>query len=644
MSNDVLNIYTGRDDIPKNLHGVCEGCIHNARDKYNEFTSDSATYYEDGFGVQCSYIPPDEVFFPAKLKKSIPPEDFNQINSLKSALLWGEQNLLNPDNGKPWRAWSYQRGPLLCPCPRKCYRFGRRTGKTTLLSVEILWYLFTSCGGTLRDPDTKKIRKNLKVLLLAPQKSHIENVFDRIRAFLNLSPALSNCIDRNKRGSPQIISLLGEGQLGGGNMLSGFASGDSSGNKGLAARGQDADLVVMDEGAFVSKEVIENVINPILYTRPTTRFIISSTPSGIANDYFENICTKRPDFAEFYVPATSHPNWAEMEDQVKKDFGSSQEEWDKEVLAKFSPAGIGVYRGDLVKLAQHKYTYGQMLPNASQIFTIGVDWNKEHGTEIVVIATDKKAPHSSYVVWAENISKKEFTTPSGIGRIVELNRMWQPSWIYVDAGGGDGGQMLRYHGRAMAGKNPVDARLMNIVKSYDFASKIEFQEHDGRKVKAAAKQFMVENSVKRFELGAIKYPREDLSITRQLNNYIVARRTPVGAPVFGMKEKKWGDHRLDAMNLALVAVRLQFPSMFNESLAPLGNPIAVIPNEEATPPVERVVLPQSVNLLNAGQNHSRDWRKPNPNARGGVLQSWGGDPTAGNSRFPRSSRSKLFRR
>jgi hypothetical protein len=635
-----LSIEVGRRDIPSCLHGDCLKCIKHARDKYNNFMSDSGTFYEDGFAVECSFIPPNENFVDKKLKDHMTKEDWETVNAYRSALLWGEKYLVDPDNGRPWKAWSYQRGPLLCNSPRAVYRFGRRTGKTTILAVKILWYLFTAGGGRMKDPETGKIRNNLKVLLLAPQKSHVENIFDRIRAFLAATPSLSSCIDRNKRGSPQMITLASESGIGGGSALTGFASGDSSGSKGLSARGQDADLIILDEGAFISAQAIEGVVLAILYTRPSTHFIISSTPSGIANDYFETVCTKRPDFAEFYVPATERPDWSIMEKQMKREYGSSQEQYDKEVLAAFSPAGIGVYREDLVRFAQSDYEYGDLTPNAGMVYTFGVDWNKEHGTEIAIIATQKGLPHVSYVVHSENIPKKENTSPRGISRIVELNKIWKPLWIYVDAGGGDGGAMLRFHGRKMVGKDILDATLKDIVKDFDFGSKIEVAEHDGIRKKVPSKPFMVENSVKKFELGELKFPRSDLNILRQLNNYIVIRRTPAGIPVYGTKEKKFGDHTLDAINLALVAVRIELPSFHNPEIGPMGTPVAFVPNAQTQEePLNRVILPavaarpQDVVQRNVGISQV---------THGSVIKYWGREPSE--KEVSQNRTSKISRR
>jgi hypothetical protein len=840
-------------NIPKLLHPDCKECISNAREKYSNYITTIGEHYEDGFGVDCPFIPPDELFVDSRLRSKLSEQDFELVNSYRSALLWGEKNLIDPNSGRPWKAWPYQRGPLLCKSPRKVYRFGRRclpvgtpilmangfwksietvipgevvvssepsgklttkkvlnffdngykevyritlsngasidctsnhplltqvyksvaewrsiedgleegmkvrildhyncwgtkqisdldsfdfskkfsdevfflnkesiisilrklfsssnsicseesgvklfsdsrkmldqvrllllklgiignisreftdgifqfklsitsykslynfyriikddsipdliftedynfvsistiiaigfqptydievedthnfvsngifthnTGKSTILAIEILWYLFTSAGGTIKDEVTGKIRKNLKVLLLTPQKTHVEGIFGRIRDFVSVSPNLENCIGRNKRGSPQIISLVSNDGIGEGNTVTGFASGDSSGSRGLTARGQDADLIVLDEGAFISAEAIKGVVLAILYTHPNTKFIVSSTPSGIAGDYFEDICIRRPDFAEFYVPATKRPDWSRVEDQIRREFGNTQENYDKEVLAAFSPAGIGVYREDLVRFAKEDYYYGDYQYSRAFVYTFGIDWNKEHGTEIAIIATKRSPPHISYVVHSENIPKKSHTSPLGVSRIVELNRIWQPAWIYVDAGGGDGGVILRHHGQLMVKKHMVDARLKDIVKDFNFGSSLSIVEHDGSIKKVPAKPFMVDNSVKKFELGEIKFPKDDINLAKQFNNYIVARRTPAGIPVYDSKDKKVGDHVLDSVNLALVAVRLEFSSFYNDStpkIDPINFVRPSIPNEQKT----RIILPSNVGI------------------------------------------------
>jgi hypothetical protein len=633
-----LKLFTGREDIPKKLHLVCEECLKLCREKYSGVTDENGVYHQDGFACGCSYIPISEEYYPASLKAQMSPEEWTLANSLKSPLLWGETNLIDPDTGRPWKAWPYQRGFLLCTCSRISARWGRRTGKTTALAVLILWFLFTSGGGAFRDPETKKIRRNLKVLLLAPQKAHIANIFERMRAFLSANPELSRSVTRDKRGSPEIIAVSDPSGFTK-NEVSGFTSGDAAGSKGLGPRGQDADLVVMDEGAFVSEFVILNTVHPILYTKPTTRYVVTSTPGISPGDYFEKICTKRPDFKEFYVPATFRPDWEEVKEQVVRDFGNSQEEWDKEVMALFSAAGIGVYRPDIIKQAQIDRPYGSFRYTPGLIYTLGADWNKEHGTEIAVIGTSRGTPYVSFLVWAENIPKKEFSTLSGVERIIELNKIWKLDWAYVDAGGGDGGALLRNYGLTQVGKDIFSAKLKDIVRTIDFGSKLEVQESSGIKNKYQAKHFMVNNSVRKLESGTFKYPREDTLLTAQLGNYVVKSRTISDIPVYGLNEKRWGDHRLDAVNLALLAVRLEYPSFSGEQVNFTFGEIGFIPPSDKNS--DRIIVPSFVAASTEGRNipYRRDKARIPFDSGRGIRRVWGTIPSEEN-RFPNRRRFK----
>ena len=72
------------------------------------------------------------------------------------------------------------------------------------------------------------------------------------------------------------------------------------------------------------------------------------------------------------------------------------------------------------------------------------------------------------------------------------------------------------------------------------------------------KYFLVENAIRIFESGEFIFPKDDEILTKQLQNYIVAKRNPQNnKPVYGMDNKYIGDHRLDAMLLALGGVSLE---------------------------------------------------------------------------------------
>ena len=452
------------------------------------------------------------------------------------------------------------------------------SGKSVLLTIEILWTLFTSNGGML-DPVSNQVRRNIEILFVAPNKPHISSVFEKLKQFIDASPLLREVVSRQKRGSPEELWLYGKDGTERGNKIVGFAGGEHSGSKGVSARGQDADKIIMDEAAFISSNVVIDVIRPILATRPTTSLLISSTPN-LPGDEYEKYCTQSPQFVEFYSPTTEVPNFQkELEPILKKDFAGDQEKWDHEILALFSVAGSGVFRDDLIKGSQMEYSFSKMRRNNSLIYTFGIDWNREHGTEIAIVGTERREPHISWLVYAENIPKKAWSALAGVERVVALNRIWEPTWIFPDDGGSEGGvNLLKLHGYNNIGKNIVDARLKDIVEAFDSGSSIPLLNHaTGEEKKYYAKQLMIEHFVRKLEIGEFRYPAEEILLTRQMQGYVIHHRTQRGQPIYQASESKVGDHRLDAVALALVALRLKYSSFYEAGIFPMKVNIIQIP-------------------------------------------------------------------
>jgi hypothetical protein len=105
--------------------------------------------------------------------------------------------------------------------------------------------------------------------------------------------------------------------------------------------------------------------------------------------------------------------------------------------------------------------------------------------------------------------------------------------------------------------------LLDILKKYDSGSSIKVLDPvSSEEVRKPAKPFMVNASIRLFEQGLIKVSSGDHTLEKQLRNYIVERITPTGTPVYGLQEPKVLDHRLDALNLAIVAFHLEFNDLY----------------------------------------------------------------------------------
>jgi hypothetical protein len=168
------------------------------------------------------------------------------------------------------------------------------------------------------------------------------------------------------------------------------------------------------------------------------------------------------------------------------------------------------------------------------------------------------------------VSREGWTQLSACHKIAEANRLWKPVSIYVDAGfGATQLEVLRKFGfdalsDPTRGPTHPDSALARNVKSYNFSSKVETRDlFTKQPMQKAAKPFLVESTVRRFEAGDIKVPETDESLEAQLLGYIIDRITPTGNPVYKASASA-GDHALDAMMLSIIAFVLE--------VTPIGKP------------------------------------------------------------------------
>lgn len=109
----------------------------------------------------------------------------------------------------------------------------------------------------------------------------------------------------------------------------------------------------------------------------------------------------------------------------------------------------------------------------------------------------------------------------------------------------------------MKGPGHPDERLKDIVVPYDFGSRVEILDlWTGCPIEKPAKPFLVENSVRRFETKMVRISKLDKLLEEQLRGYLVKVGVS-GHPIYYPDNDTVGDHRLDALNLALVAFTLK---------------------------------------------------------------------------------------
>ena len=128
----------------------------------------------------------------------------------------------------------YQDRAIRCTSARKMLRWGRRTGKTQIISAYLLWLAVTN--------------DNYKVLAITPMKSQAKEIFDRLHDFFALAPEL-NQDTRSKQQPYYEVNFLN------GSRIRIFVSGTGSGsNAGTQVRGQEADIIFIDEMDYLDDD------------------------------------------------------------------------------------------------------------------------------------------------------------------------------------------------------------------------------------------------------------------------------------------------------------------------------------------------------------------------------------------------------
>ena len=546
------------------LHPYCQEC-QKKRVADKDGPLDKITkvpiYKKGDFIVKCRGIPKDYNFIPnfEKIKHKLTPEEIEYSKELYDPILWAKKHLdWEPRASKD--GLEYQGLIARCTSKRKILRMGRRSGKSDVIAVLILHYMFTN------NPESKRWDKNQKkwvkgfstILFLAPYLSQVKLVFDRITEFLDKNPDLNAEVKRKVATPFHSIELYS------GVKIVMFPSGAKSGAGAESVRGQKADFIILDEMDYLNEKDLETIM-ALLMEHGDVNLLCASTPSG-KREYFWRFCVERPDFKEFHFTALVNPQWNDDLERELRMFYKTEIGWDHEVMANFGEQMEGVFQIKFVDQALTEYKMIDQKPEPGWIYSIGTDWNDtKNGCKICVVGFDTNSKVFRKVDVA-TIQKQGFQQLTAVSTIVDMNRRWKPAFIYVDAGYGTTqielikkfGVEAQYSKLATA---RVDSNLMK-VKAIDFGSVIEvFDPFTGEPRKLPMKPYMISNAVSKFEQLQVQISKDDDDLYKQLIGYIVARVTVKGSPVYEAGPD--GDHDLDAFVLALLAFSVELSEFTN---------------------------------------------------------------------------------
>lgn len=490
-------------------------------------------------GLTKTPFPPEcyrdiEENIPSQEETGMNDDDYELAQVIYSPTEWARHML-------KWEPYWYQEEMLRCTSQFKVARAGRRIGKTAAIALYGLWFAAT--------------HSNKTVLVVAPFQAQVAKIFQEVDKFISMNKELGASVER-RVNSPPIKRVFANGSL-----IIGFATGKNSGTNSDQIRGQDANLILMDELDFQNDYEIEHIM-AIMFTDPECGIWASSTPKGWRRKFYQLCTDKEMGFKEFHYISKESVRHTEKAEKLARAI-TSEHGYMHEYYAEFGEEASGVYRSDLVDMSLQDYELSKCRPKKGGNRVMGVDWNAHAGVHIIIVewtGTHYKLVHKTVV------PKSEFTQLSAVQRIIQLDAVWNCDWIYVDEGYGT----TQIEHLKKTGKQFPKTGLARKVKAIQMGRTVTIREPVyGSEIKKSTKQFMVELSVHQMEEGRIILPDEEdtqviiepdapdqpnVGLVQQMRAFTVVRQSSSGAPVYSQDV----DHTLVAWQLAILGFMMEY--------------------------------------------------------------------------------------
>lgn len=410
--------------------------------------------------------------------------------------------------------------------------------------------------------------RNFRILMLAPYENQIRNMFTRLNELIAESPLVKQLVVSTTKNPAKI-------ELANGSMILGFTTGDDA----SSVRGQRGDWLFFDEIDFMSTYCYE-VCASIAMERPEIGITVSSTPLG-KRTHFYSMCTDKSwNYSQHYHPSTHNPGWnAQMEAELRSQL--TAEGYVHEVMAEFGTQETGVFDKNKLDAAKSfldyayneldffqknnikekglpeplMYNFDKYNPPPRNIFrTMGVDWDK-YGAASSILILDYDIGLNKFKVFKRiEIPRSEYTYDNAVNKIVELNEIYNPSYIYVDRGSGEY-QLERLH--IIGEENPLSG-LKAKVKGWSFSNKLDIMDPITKEMdRKPLKPFMVNQLTLAFERDRMILSPYDDVLFKQLIDYEVEKITEAGIPKYTSEN----EHFVDALGLAYLAMVLEFKDL-----------------------------------------------------------------------------------
>lgn len=279
-----------------------------------------------------------------------------------------------------------------------CIKSGRQVGKSTVIAVKVGEYT------------TKNPKKSVMIISATERQAYL--LYSKVLGYL-----LDNYKSQIKKGKDR--PTKSEIKLTNGTVIRCLPTGLD----GIGIRGYTVDMLIADEAAYIPEDVWP-AVTPMLATTKGS-IILLSTPKGIGNYFYE--AYHSPTFRKWHVSSEDCP-------RISKDFL----EFEKKRLTKLQY--MQEYKGEFTENLRQLFS-DSLIKECMQLereqgsrgfFFMGVDVARMGGDECT-FEIGRLSNENIYQV--ENYVTENILIPDTINKILEFDKQYNFTKIYIDTGG-----------------------------------------------------------------------------------------------------------------------------------------------------------------------------------------------------------------
>lgn len=338
-------------------------------------------------------------------------EDGDNFGYLKKDITCFAYGMFNDREGNRMKLYPYQDLVLNDKSKRILLCIARQAGKTTTAAIKALHFAY--------------FNNNVTVVVVSATKPQAIELIRRVREVMNLSRfSWWRDLSPSAKESRGEIVLKNSGAKTTSRIISVPATD--------AARGYTADLVIVDEAAFIEggDYIFNQVVEPM--TQATKgNIMLLSTPKAMSGYFYE--CYKSPFWSTYQFDWRSNPKNTE-EDMAEKQSRMTISQYQAEYEAKFTNTLGSYFRlSDINKCTEDD---PPRLSKGVKGLVCGVDLGKERDHAVFFIGNYESDKEEAKVVVRERRVKPLGTNYAEIiGELVFLNEQYNIDLFVIDGTG-----------------------------------------------------------------------------------------------------------------------------------------------------------------------------------------------------------------